>query len=79
MRALVLLALILPGCATLGQRESSVTLPSGEVYMVRCQHDATLEFKQGETAIKVNNQGKSGPIDSLISLLTLGIVRSAEK
>ena len=67
---------MLTGCATLGQRESSVRLPSGEVYKVMCMHDATVKFKQGGVLLEVNNQGKPGPLDSLIAVLTLGLIRT---
>ena len=67
---------MLTGCATLGQRESSVRLPSGEVYKVMCMHDATVKFKQGDVLLEVNNQGKPGPVDSLIAVLTLGLIRT---
>ena len=73
--ALLIVALMLTGCATLGQRESSVQLPNGEIVTVRCPHDGKVEFKQGETQIKVDLQGKPGPIDSLVALMSLGFAR----
>lgn len=60
MRALILLALILPGCVGLGGRESSVTYPDGRVYRVRCQSDGVISLKQGDVEIKVDNRGPLG-------------------
>ena len=62
MRALVLLALLLPGCAGLGGRTSSVTLPNGHKIEIRCQSDGVVDFAQGDIKVKVDNRGPLGQV-----------------
>lgn len=72
--ALAVVLAFLSGCATYGQREASVTLPTGEVYLVKLPRDAQLEFKLGEAMLKVNLQGSPSPIDSLTQIMALKYV-----
>lgn len=62
MRALILLALLLPGCVSLGSRKSSVTDPDGKVYTVMCQSDGVVDFTKGDVKIKVDNRGPLGQV-----------------
>lgn len=72
MRYLVLL--LLTGCSMIAQ-ETSVTLPGGEVYRVRCQHDARVEFQQGDTRVMVDNRGQPSVMRDLLNVVTLGLVK----
>ena len=62
MRALILLAILLPGCVGLGSRESSVTLPDGKLYKVRCQSDGKVDYSDGAVKIAVDNRGPTGQV-----------------
>jgi len=62
MRALILLAIFLPGCVGLGSRESSVTLPDGKLYRVRCQSDGKVDYSDGVVKIAVDNRGPTGQV-----------------
>ena len=62
MKALILLALMLHGCVGLGARESSVMLPDGKLYRVRCQSDGKLDYSDGVVKIAVDNNGPVGQV-----------------
>lgn len=62
LRALILLALFLPGCVGLGARESSVTAPNGQIYRVRCQSDGVVDFRDAAVQIRVDNRGPVGQV-----------------
>jgi len=70
--------LALTGCASLGQRESSVTLPAGDVYKVRCQSDGALKYRNGEVSIEVDNRGRQGLFESVFGTMALGFARAPE-
>ena len=61
-RALISLALFLPGCVGLGARESSVMTPNGQIYRVRCQSDGVVDYKDASVSIKVDNRGPLGQV-----------------
>lgn len=71
--SLLLLFALIAGCATWNQRESTVTLPTGEVYSVRCQPDAQVHYKDGKVDLTVNNQGRPGYLDQVLGATMLGV------
>jgi hypothetical protein len=71
---LLALALSLTGCAA----TSTVTLPNGATYSVRCQRDAAVEFAQGDLRLRVDNRGKPGVLEQLLGTLALGFARAPE-
>lgn len=60
--SIVAVALICTGCVGLGARQSSVTLPSGQRYLIHCQSDGVVDFVQGDVKIKVDNRGPLGQV-----------------
>ena len=60
--ALVMTMLMLPGCIGLGARESSVKLPDGREYKVRCQSDGKVDYSDGTVKIAVDNRGPTGQV-----------------
>jgi len=61
-RALISLALFLPGCVGLGARESSVMAPNGQIYRIRCQSDGVVDYRDTAVQIKVDNRGPLGTV-----------------
>lgn len=60
--SIVAVALLCTGCVGLGARQSSVTLPSGQRYLIHCQSDGVVDFVQGDVKIKVDNRGPLGQV-----------------
>jgi len=58
----VLALLFLTGCIGLGTRESSVLLPDGKIYKVRCQSDGKVDYDDGAVKITVDNRGPAGQV-----------------
>ena len=76
MMRLALLAaslLALAGCASWGNRESTVTLPTGEIYRLDCQQDAQVHFKRGDLDITVDNRGRPGFLEQALGASLLGV------
>lgn len=62
MSMLVAICLMLAGCAGLGGRRSSVTLPDGKRIEMICQSDGVLEYTQGDIKVRVDNRGPLGQV-----------------
>lgn len=75
--ALVAAFLSLTGCATWGNRESRVVLPTGEEYRFYVQHDGQLDFQLGDLKAKVNNQGRASLIEQVITAPVAGVAGAA--
>lgn len=60
--AVAAVTLLITGCVGLGARQSSVTLPSGQRYLIHCQSDGVVDFTQGDVKIKVDNRGPTGQV-----------------
>jgi len=75
MIRLLLLSLLLSGCATMGVRESSVlNKTTGEEWIVRLQHDGNLDFQKGEVKIKVDNRGRASLLEQALQAPLVGIM-----
>ena len=61
----------LAGCATWGERESTVRLPSGEIYRVNCQQDGQVHFKKGDLELTVDNRGRPGIMEQALGATLL--------
>lgn len=64
-----MVAMTLAGCAT----ESRVVLPNGDTYTVRSQHDAKVDFQQADIKISVDNRGRAGLIEQVVTAPIAGI------
>jgi hypothetical protein len=64
---LIIALLFLAGCST----TSTVYLPSGEKYIVRCGRDALVEYQDEKIKLKVDNRGNPGFIDKVITTMML--------
>ena len=62
---------MLAGCATWGERESTVRLPSGEIYRVNCQQDGQVHFKKGDLELTVDNRGRPGVMEQALGATLL--------
>lgn len=74
---LLLPALFCCSCATWGSREATVLLPNGNRYVVTCQSDGQLKYKQGEVSIEVDNRGRPSFIEQVLGTAVLGIAGAA--
>ena len=70
---ILIICLTLTGCSTLGSRQSNITLPSGETYVINSQHDAKFEFQDYKVKISVDNRGNRSLFDNLTEAVPTGI------
>ncbi len=73
MRAfiIILMVVVMAGCAGLGQTVSTMTMPNGDIYTVASKSDALVEFSQGDVKMTVDNRGRPSMLEKVISLLFL--------
>jgi len=70
---LIVVGLLLSACLT----TSTVTLPSGEVYTVKCKSDAMVQYEEtdGKMGIKiiVDNRGRPGMIEQALGIMFMSL------
>jgi len=66
---IAVLLIFLTGCST----TSTVLLPSGEKYVVKCGRDTLLEYQDERVKLKVDNRGNPGLVDKALTTMMMSM------
>jgi len=64
----IFLLIITIGCASV---KTTITDPQGETYTIQSKKDALVVLKQGDTELTVDNRGKMGIFENLMSIMLM--------
>lgn len=68
---LVILLMLIVGCASLNTTETRVVTPEGDIYIVNSKKNAMVTLRKKGTELIVDNRGKMGLFENLMGIMLM--------